>query len=228
MPLTVELSAKRLELAGELVPGASRLAILWQVATGAAGIVRETQAAATPSRRPASLQTGSPRASPPDHSRGSPRLSGRGMATVSGPVTHRTSTFRLTRSWRRASARRPWRSDGPPVAQASPPDSRSPAQERKSAQELHAVDPGVRPETRKPHARVRSRGGATMETIRPDAPSATLDLDRLGDEIAELSAHLATPRCWPTRTRRASRWSRAAPTFPRKRPAGSPATPAAS
>jgi putative ABC transport system substrate-binding protein len=42
--MTVELSAKRLELARELVPGTSRLAILWSGA--GAAIVRETEAAA--------------------------------------------------------------------------------------------------------------------------------------------------------------------------------------
>jgi putative ABC transport system substrate-binding protein len=44
--LSVELSAKRLELAGELVPGASRLAILGTEAATTTGYVRETEAAA--------------------------------------------------------------------------------------------------------------------------------------------------------------------------------------
>jgi putative ABC transport system substrate-binding protein len=44
--LTQDLSAKRLELARELVPGASRFAILWHAGSGAADIIRETEAAA--------------------------------------------------------------------------------------------------------------------------------------------------------------------------------------
>jgi putative ABC transport system substrate-binding protein len=44
--LTLDLSAKRLELARELIPGASRFAILWHAGSGAATIIRETEAAA--------------------------------------------------------------------------------------------------------------------------------------------------------------------------------------
>jgi putative ABC transport system substrate-binding protein len=45
--MTVELSAKRLELARELVPGASRFVLLWTgTGAGGAAIVRETEAAA--------------------------------------------------------------------------------------------------------------------------------------------------------------------------------------
>jgi putative ABC transport system substrate-binding protein len=44
--LIIDVAAKRLELARELVPAASRIAILWHAAGGGAPIVRETEAAA--------------------------------------------------------------------------------------------------------------------------------------------------------------------------------------